>query len=188
MPRSGADARRRLRQAALDLFAERGYEATTAADIAARAGVTERTFFRHFPDKREALFDGDAKFCVTLADAVRAAPKGASPMGALLSAFQSVERTVEANRSFNKVRQQVVARTPALQERALTKIAGVTNALADALRLRGVKDVHATLVAQVGMAAFTFAATAWFNDPGPGLHAHLIRAFDEVRRLSKTVR
>ena len=188
MPRSGEDARRRLRQATLELFGERGYDATTTAEIAARAGVTERTFFRHFPDKREALFDGDEEFCVTLGNAVLAAPKGVSPMGALLWAFHSVERTVEGNRSFNERRQQVVSRTPALQERVLTKTALVTNALAEALRRRGVKELQATLAAQVGVAAFAFAATAWLNDPEPGLHEHLTKAFDEVRRLSKTVR
>ena len=188
MPRSGEDARRRLRQAALELFRERGYDATTAAEIAARAGVTERTFFRHFPDKREALFDGEEEFCIALSTAVLAAPKGVNPMGALLSAFHSVERAVEGNRSFNESRQQVVSRTPALQERVLTKAASVTSALAEGLRRRGVKDPHATLAAQVGMAAFNFAATAWFNDPAPGLHVHLTKAFDEVGRLSKAVR
>ncbi len=188
MPRNGGNARRRLRQAALDLFVERGYGATTAAAIAARAGVTERTFFRHFPDKREALFDGEEEFCAALSNAVLAAPEGVSPMGALLSAFRSVERTVEGNRSFNQSRQQVLSRTPALQERALTKATRVTNALADALRRRGAKELHAAVAAQVGMAAFTFAATAWFNDPGPGLHEHLTKAFDEVGRLLKTAR
>ncbi len=172
----------------MELFTERGYEATTAAGIAARAGVTERTFFRHFPDKREALFDGEEEFCATLSDAVLTAPKGIGPLEALQSAFHSVERTVEGNRSFNESRRQVVSRTPALQERVLTKTAIVTNALGEALRRRGVEDLHATLAAQVGVAAFTFAATAWFNDPGPGLHEHLTKAFDEVRRLSKTVR
>src|SRR5271154_561564 len=102
MPRSGADARRRLQQAALELFREHGYEATTTAEIAARAGVTERTFFRHFPDKREALFDGEDTFRAALTDAVLAAPEELDPMGALLSAFRSLERTLEDNRPFSE--------------------------------------------------------------------------------------
>ena len=188
MPRSREDARRRLQQAALELFHERGYEATTTAEIAARAGLTERTFFRHFPDKREALFDGEEVFRAALSDAVLAAPEDLSPMGALLWAFRSVERMLEDNRSFSEPRQAVIARNPALQERVLTKTAGLINALSEALRGRGVDDGIAALAAQVGMAAFGYAASAWFDDPTPGLAAHLTRAFDELHDLSSTIR
>jgi len=187
MPRSGTEARRRLQQAALELFRERGYEATTTAEIAARAGVTERTFFRHFPDKREALFDGEDAFRTALSDAVLAAPEDLNPMGALLCAFRSVERMLEDNRPFTEPRQAVIAQTPALQERVLTKTAGLMNALSGALRRRGVEAGVATLAAQVGMAAFGYAASAWFADPAAGLGAHLTRAFDELHGLSSTV-
>ena len=184
MPRSGEDARRRLRQAALELFGERGYEATTAAEIAARAGVTERTFFRHFADKREALFDGEEAFRNALSDAVLAAPEGLDPMSALRFAFGSVEQVLADNRAFSGPRAILVARTPALQERVLTKTAGLIDALAAALRRRGVETGVASLAAQVGMAAFNHAAAAWFEDPAPGLKAHLARSFDAVRGLS----
>lgn len=184
MPRSGEDARRRLQQAALELFRERGYEATTTAEIAARAGVTERTFFRHFPDKREALFDGEEAFRDALTDGVTAAPADFRPMGALLFAFRSVEQMLRDNLPFSVPRQAVIAQSPALQERVLTKTAGLTSALAAALRRRGVEDGLATLAAQVGMAAFSYAVGAWFNDPTRGLDAHLTRAFDELDRLS----
>jgi AcrR family transcriptional regulator len=186
MPRSGEDARRRLQQAALELFRERGYEATTTAEIAARAGVTERTFFRHFPDKREALFGGEDAFRTALSDAVLAAPQDLDPMGALLCAFRSVERTLEDNRAFSEPRQAVIARTPALQERVLMKTAGLIDALSKALRRRGVEDRVATLASQVGLAAFNYAASAWFADPTPGLEAHLTRAFDELKDLSSS--
>jgi AcrR family transcriptional regulator len=184
MPRSGEDARRRLSQAALELFGERGYEATTTAEIAARAGVTERTFFRHFPDKREALFDGEEAFRAALSDAVLAAPTEMGAMQALRVAFASVERTLAENRGFTEPRAAVIARTPALQERVLTKTAGLTVALAAALRRRGVEDAAAMLAAQVGMAAFNYAARAWALDPAPGLAAHLARAFDDLRGLT----
>jgi AcrR family transcriptional regulator len=184
MPRSGADARRRLQQAALELFRERGYEATTAAEIAARAGVTERTFFRHFPDKREALFDGEDAFRAALTDAVLAAPAGATPMDALLTAFRSVEQTIETNRPLTEPRQAVIAQTPALQERVRTKIAGLTDALSLALARRGVEPGLAMLAAQVGMAAFAYATRGWFYEPEPGLDAHLSRAFAELQGLS----
>jgi len=158
MPRSGQDARRRLREAALELFGERGYEATTAAEIAARAGLTERTFFRHFPDKREALFDGEEAFRDALTGAVAAAPPELDPLGALRLAFASVEPMIRANRAFAEPRAALIARTPALQERVLTKTAGLTEALAGALRQRGVEASLATLAAQLGMAAFAHAA------------------------------
>jgi AcrR family transcriptional regulator len=172
----------------LELFRERGYDATTTAEIAARAGVTERTFFRHFPDKREALFDGEDAFRTALSDGVMAAPEDLNPMGALLFAFRSVERMLVDNRAFSEPRQQVIARTPALRERVLTKTAGLMDALAGALRRRGVEDGLATLAAQVGMAAFGHAANAWFEDPTRGLDVHLARAFDALSHLSSPLR
>jgi AcrR family transcriptional regulator len=177
-----------LQQAALELFGERGYEATTTAEIAARAGVTERTFFRHFPDKREALFDGEDAFRAALSDGVLAAPEDLNPMAALRSGFRSVQGMLEKNRPFSGPRYAVIAQTPALQERVRTKAAGLIIALSEALRRRGVEAGVATLAAQVGMAAFSHAANAWFDDPTPGLDAHLTRAFDALRDLSSAER
>ena len=187
MPRSGEDARRRLQQATLELFRERGYDATTTAEIAARAGVTERTFFRHFPDKREALFDGEAAFSDALADAVAGAPEGLAPMDVLLCAFRSVEPMLERNRPFTQPRQEIIARTPALRERVLTKTANLIGALSAALARRGFDNGLATLAAQVGMAALGAAAQAWFDDPGPGLDAHLGHAFETLHHLSPSL-
>ncbi len=184
MPRSGEDARRRLRQAALELFCERGYDATTAAEIAARAGVTERTFFRHFPDKREALFDGEEAFRDALAAAVAAAPADLDPLGALRFAFASVEQTLLDNRAFSEPRAALIAQTPALQERVLTKTAGLIAALSGALVRRGVDAGLATLAAQVGMAALNRAVVTWAADPAAGMDAHLGRAFADLRGLS----
>ena len=184
MPRSGEDARRRLQQAALELFQERGYDATTTAQIAAKAGVTERTFFRHFPDKREALFDGEEVFRDALTDGVAAADERLEPMGVLLSAFRSVEQMLKDNRQVSEPRQRVIAHSPALQERVLLKTAGLMNALAGALRRRGVDDAYAAFAAQVGMAAFGYAARTWFDDPTTGLDAHLTRAFNQLHALS----
>ena len=184
MPRSGEDARRRLRQATLELFGERGYDATTMAEIAARADVTERTFFRHFPDKREALFDGEEAFRDALTGAVARAPEGLAPMDALLCAFRSVEPMLERNRPITEPLQEIIARTPALRERVLTKTTNLTGALSAALVRRGVDDGLASLAAQVGMAALGYAAKAWLDDHGPGLDAHLRRAFDTLHHLS----
>ncbi len=184
MPRSGEEARLRLRDAALELFQERGYDAVTTAEIAARAGVTERTFFRHFPDKREALFDGEEVFRDALTAGVLAAPEGVEPMGALFLAFQSVEQMLLDNRAFSGPRHAVILRTPALQERVLTKTAGLTEALAGALRQRGVDRDLAALAAQVGMAAFSYAMGGLAADPSSGLSANLERAFEQLSGLS----
>ncbi len=184
MPRSGSDARRRLQQAALELFRERGYEATTAAEIAARAGVTERTFFRHFKDKREALFHGEEDFRTALADAVIAAPADLDPLSALRVSFGATEQVLRDNRAFSGPRAALIDQTPALQERMLTKTAGLIDALAGAVRRRGVKAGAATLAAQMGMAAFNHAVTMWATDPDSGLQENLARAFADLRGLA----
>ena len=183
MPRSGNEARRRLRDATLELFQERGYDATTTAEIAARAGVTERTFFRHFADKREALFDGEDVFRAALTDGVLHAPQELGPMDAVLWAFRTVEPLLELNRAFSAPRQKIIARTPALQERVLTKTANLTHALAAALHRRGLAQDVAALAAQVGMAVLSHATEMWLSDPEAGVGAHLARAYADLRRL-----
>ena len=184
MARSGKEARQRLQQATLELFQQQGYDATTTAQIAARAGVTERTFFRHFADKREALFDGDEAFRDTLAERVMSAPDGMGPMEALLHAFRSVEPLLEQNRPFTEPRQKVIGMTPALQERVLTKTAAITAALSVALRHRGVDEGVAAFAAQIGMAMLSKATQAWLASPEAGLGASLAEAYAELRRLS----
>ncbi len=184
MPRNGEPARRRLQQAALELFAERGYEQTTASEIAARAGVTERTFFRHFPDKREVLFDGQITLKTALTSAIAEAPAVLEPLETLYWAFRSVEQILEDNRPFSVPRQQVIAETPALQERELAKEAALTGDLVRALRGRGADERLATLAAQTGWAAFHYAVSAWFAAPSRGLGVYLDNAFDELCRLS----
>ena len=115
------DVKVRLQQAALALFREHGYERTTSAGIAAQAGVTERTFFRYFPDKREVLFDGEAILRTVMTDSVSGAPEGLCPLDILFRAFRSVLPILEANRPYSHPRQQVIASTPALAERELAK-------------------------------------------------------------------
>ena len=187
MPRSGAEARRRLQQAALELYRERGFDQTTTAEIAARAGVNERTFFRHFPDKREVLFDGEADLRAALMQAVAEAPDGLQPLEILLWAFRKAGRILEDNRPFSEPRLEIIAVTPALRERDLAKAASLTDAVAEALRQRDVADRLAALAAQTGWAAFHHAAQAWIDDPSQSLDAHLLQAFDDLRILSAAV-
>lgn len=184
MPRNGEEVHRRLQMAALELFSERGYEQTTASEIAARAGVTERTFFRHFPDKREVLFDGQIKLKTALTGAIAEAPETLQPLEILYWAFRSVEQALEDNRPFSVPRQQVIANTPALQERELAKEAALTEDLVQALRQRSVDERLATLAAQTGWAAFHYAVVSWFADPSRPLGTYLDIAFDMLGRLS----
>ncbi|WP_329166590.1 TetR/AcrR family transcriptional regulator [Streptomyces sp. NBC_01387] len=187
MPRSGAEARSRLKQAALELYQERGFDRTTTAEIAARAGVNERTFFRHFPDKREVLFDGEADLRAALTQEIADAPDGLQPLGVLLCAFRKAGRVLEDNRPFAEPRLAVIARTPVLRERDLAKGAALTEAVAEALRLRHVPDRLADLAARTGWATFHHAAQAWIADSARSLDAHVLQAFDDLHTLSAPV-
>ena len=186
MPRNREEVRKRLQWAALELFRERGYEETTAAEIAAKAGVTERTFFRHFPDKREVLFDGDAAFTEAVTTAVRSAPKTLGPWDALFFAFDSVKQMFVENRPFTEPRQRVIASSPALEERAMAKTRSLTTAVASALCERGLTVPRANLAAQMGMATLRHGVSAWFNDGSIDLGEHIVRAFQEARDLSSS--
>ena len=183
MPRSGLEARRRLQQAALELYRERGFDQTTTAEIAARAGLNERTYFRHFADKREVLFDGEADLRDALTTAVAEAPDGLPPLEILRFTCRKGARILEENRPFSEPRQEVIAATPALRERELAKAASLIEAMAEALRQRGVADRVAILAAQTGWAAFHEAAGAWIDDPSRSLETHLQQAFDDLRAL-----
>lgn len=183
MSRSGEQAKRRLQEAALELWSERGYDGATTAEIAAHAGVTERTFFRHFPDKREVLFDGAAAMQAIVTIALAEAPAALTPMQALLRAFKAVEPFLEQNRPYLGIRHGVIAKTPALQERELAKAAILTAALSEALERRGVEGRLATLAPQTGMAVFGHAVALWSDNAGERLDAHLNRAAKQLRAL-----
>ena len=183
MAEDGDDVRGRLQRAALELFREAGYERTTAAEIAARAGVTERTFFRHFMDKREVLFDGEAILRAALTASMASAPEGLGPLDTLFRAFRDVLPVLEGNRAFSKPRHEIISRTPALHERELAKTGALAEALAAELKARGVADMPAVLAARIGMAAFVQATVAWLDEPDPGLGERLERAFHETRAL-----
>ncbi len=183
MSKVQADARGRLQDAALALFRERGFDRTTAAEIAARAGVTERTFFRHFPDKKEVLFDGEAVVRGVLIKAIGETPAETGALDTLFGAFRSLESTMEDRRTYMVSRHEIIGATPALQERELSKISSLTDALTASLTARGVPDLRAALAAQIGMAAFTHATLEWLDDPRPGLAERLDLVARELAAL-----
>ncbi|HST85870.1 MAG TPA: helix-turn-helix domain-containing protein [Kineosporiaceae bacterium] len=155
-------AQERLRAAAMDLYLSRGYERTTAADIAHAVGLTERTFFRHFADKREVLFSGQEVLEQAFLDGVAAAPQGASPLDLIASALAAVATFFSAERrDHSRRRQIIIAANPALQERELLKMAGLAAAIAVALRARGVPDSTAVLAAESGVTVFGVAFGKW---------------------------
>jgi AcrR family transcriptional regulator len=184
MPRDGKKVRQRLQEAALDLYRDGGYERTTAADIAAKAGVTGRTFFRHFADKREVLFGGEDRFAAALTAAILDAPRGLAPLETLFHAFQTVAPIFVENRSFSTRRQTVIASNPALEERAQTKRQALTAIVVSALVQREVPQRLARLAAQLGMAALNTAVSSWFESGSADLDGHVAQAFEDVRALS----
>jgi AcrR family transcriptional regulator len=179
------DARGRLEQAALELYGERGFDQTTVAEIAKRAGLTERTFFRHFADKREVLFWGAASLQELMVDTLAAAPDRAAPIEAVAAALESAGTIFEQRRDGASRRQAIIAATPELQERELIKLASLAGALADALRRRGVKEPAATLTAEAGIAVFRVAFERWIDERNRRGFSQLVRqSLDELRAVT----
>jgi AcrR family transcriptional regulator len=155
----------RLRVAALELYVQQGYEQTTVGEIAKSVGLTERTFFRHFADKREVLFDGEEQLQHAFVDAVAAVPPGSAPLEVVAAALNSTAQYFgEERRSWSQKRNQVIAANQALKERELLKLASLTGAIAEALRDRGVPDPAATLAAETCVTVFVVAFGQWIAD------------------------
>ncbi|MFJ9930317.1 TetR/AcrR family transcriptional regulator [Streptomyces misionensis] len=161
MGRWEPNGRERLAKAALELYGERGFEQTTVAEIAKRAGLTERTFFRHYADKREVLFAGSGELERLFTEAVADAPPAAAPLDVLAAGLDAVCVTFEERREFAGKRHAVISATAELRERELIKLASLAAALADTLRRRGVPEPAASLTAETGVAVFKVAFERW---------------------------
>jgi AcrR family transcriptional regulator len=164
----------RLRQAALELYLERGFEQTTVADIASRADLTARTFFRYFTDKREVLFEGAVLLQQRMVDALDSAPASATPMQAVAAALDASAQMLGQHREFSRQRQDVITTNVELRERELIKMASLAGALADGLRRRGVAEPNASLAAEAGIAVLRVAFERWVNADDPDL-SHVMR-------------
>jgi AcrR family transcriptional regulator len=163
MGRWEPNARGRLGRAALELYLERGFERTSVAEIAERAGLTERTFFRHYADKREVLFAGSSALQELLVGTVALAPEPATPMEAVAAALEAAAAVLQERQEHARRRQAVIAANTELQERELIKLASLSAALADALRQRGVDDASASIAAEAGIAVFKIAFRRWIE-------------------------
>ncbi|MFC8391436.1 MULTISPECIES: TetR family transcriptional regulator [unclassified Streptomyces] len=185
MSRWKPDARGRLEKAALELYNHQGFDATTVAEIATRAGLTERTFYRHFTDKREVLFPGDSPLADTLANATATAPVPLPPLEVIAHALTEAAPVLEERADLARQRQTVIAANPELQERELAKLAALASTLARTLRERGLETTTAALAAEIGIATFKVAFERWINDPDRHtLAQHIRETLDTARHLT----
>jgi AcrR family transcriptional regulator len=184
MARWKPGSRGRLHEAALELYAQRGFDHTTVAEIAKRAGLTERTFFRHFGDKREVLFAAAGALQEALVSTVANAPASLTPLDAIAAGLEAVAAELP-DRDTARQRQTIIAANPELRERDLSKYASLSAALAEALRARGLPDPAATLTAEVGIAVFRIAFERWIDEANDRDLPELIReTLDELEALS----
>jgi AcrR family transcriptional regulator len=166
MPRWEPSAEERLRDAALTLFLERGYENVTVTDITDHAGLTRRTFSRYFADKRDVLFAGSERLPGAIAEAVEKADAELTPFQALLTALEQVgELLADRVAQHAAQRRAITAGSAELQERERTKFAAVAAAIDAALRQRGASPSTAELLADVGIAIFRTAFGRWADQP-----------------------
>ena len=184
MGRWGPDARSRLERAAMELYVERGFEQTTVAEIAERAGLTERTFFRHYTDKREVLFRGAGFLQDHILNAVLGAPATAAPLEAVVTGLQAAGEFFQGDPGRSRIRQAVIQTNAELQARELSKMAALASAISGALHQRGVSDSAAGLTAEAGIVIFRIAFGRWIGGTGEETWASLIRAaLDDLRAV-----
>ena len=160
----------------MQLYIERGFEQTTVAEIAQRAGLTARTFFRYFADKREVLFGGSATLQEHLVNALGAAPDSASPMQCVSTALDAAAELLGQRRDYSQQRQLVIDANPELRERELIKLASLSAALADGLRRRGVVEPDASLAAEAGIVVLRVGFEQWLREPYSGELAQIMHA------------
>ena len=156
--------------AAIELFDEQGYEATTVAEIAERAGLTKRTFFRYFSDKLEG---------------VAAAPADATALAAVAAGLDPVAEMFTERHDFARIRAGIIEANPELQERELIKLQTLAGAIKAALVERGVSANAAILAAQAGVTVFHVAFAHWVTQEDPTAFRRLMdEALDQLRSVT----
>jgi AcrR family transcriptional regulator len=169
----------------MQLYVERGFEQTTVAEIAKRAGLTARTFFRYFADKREVLFAGSAELQEHLVRALDAAPDAASPMQVVSAALDAAAAALGQHREHSRQRQSVINANAELRERELIKMASLAAALADGLRRHGVPEPDASLAAETGVVVLRVAFERWVSEPhDTDLSQTMHEALDRLRTVT----
>jgi AcrR family transcriptional regulator len=176
------DAQRRLQQAAMELFAERGYAEVTIAEIADRAGLTKRSFFNHFADKREVLFAGAKDFEESVLTHLAEAADDLEPMDAAVLALTSAGLELAGYAEYARARYELIASATELRERDLIKMASLAVAIAEALCRRGVLPRTATFTAQAAVAVFTAAYADWVTAGTEDLEILMQRSLADLRQ------
>jgi AcrR family transcriptional regulator len=185
MTRWEPDAAGRLMTAAISLFEEQGYDDTTVAQIAARAGLTKRTFFRYFSDKREVLFGGSQELQRRWLEAVAAAPADASPLTAVTAGFDPVAEMFTERHAFARTRAAIIEANPDLQERELIKLQNLVGAIEATLAERGVPANAAILAAHAGVTVFHVAFARWLAQDNPTAFRRLMdESLEELRSVT----
>ncbi len=191
MSRWEPGARDRLVVAAVELFNEQGYDATTVGQIAKRAGVTKSTFFRHFPDKRELLVAGQEALCRLLAEGIAEAPDHASPLEAVGAGLERASTMMgPMNRELGPRLKAAVAASAELQARDALKSVGLAGAMTAALVARGVPDPTAHLAGELGVLAFKRGYAEWSEGEHGAendLAHHALAALDDLRVASASL-
>jgi AcrR family transcriptional regulator len=189
MARWEPGARERLVSAAVDLFTQQGYDATTVAQIAQRAGVTRSTFFRHFPDKREVLAAGKDALSQLLTAGIAAAPSSATPLEAIGAGLEAAAQAfTPERRDLGSKMQNAIAASTELQESETLKRVGLATAMTDALKKRGISDPTASLAAEVGVLALKIAHARWADPTNRQELAALARqSLQELQTASATL-
>ncbi|WP_439382807.1 TetR/AcrR family transcriptional regulator [Amycolatopsis lexingtonensis] len=191
MARWQPDTTERLVVAAVDLFTEQGYDVTTVAQIAERAGVTKSTFFRHFADKRELLVAGQESLSKLLAEGIAEAPAEASPLEAVAAGLERASGAMgPTNREIGPRLKAAVAASTELQERDALKSIGLAAAMTGALIARGVPDPTAQVAAELGLLAFKRGYARWTEnkgDDGRGLAPHTLAALQDLRAATASL-
>lgn len=181
------DARGRLAEAALELYSERGFSNVTVAEIAERAELTERTFFRHFADKREVLFSGGSALEERAVAALDGAPATLGTIDAVGVAVEAAAGVLQGQRRFARQRQSVISANPELQERERIKLASLAAALAAGLRRRGVGETAASLAAEMGTAVFRIAFERWIKESKERDFSQIVaESLDELKVVAQT--
>ena len=181
MPRWEPNAQERLQGAAMMLFLERGYANVTVAEIADRAGLTKRTFFNHFPDKREVLFAGAQDFEGGIVKHLAEAPDGLAPIDAAIAALTHSSLELAKYSDYARIRRDLIASSPELQERDLIKMTALASAIAEALLQRHVPPRAATLTAQAAVAVFSIAYGDWVDNGTEDFGTLMQRSLAEFR-------
>jgi AcrR family transcriptional regulator len=182
-------ARERLEQAALDLFSEKGVTETTVPQITARAGLTTRTFFRHFADKREVLFAGEELVPERVARFMAEAPPSLGPMELIAEGLAPAAAEIFSGRGLDYLlrRRAAIDAEPALRERELRKFSLLSQALEQGFRDRGVDALTAVLAAELAVTTFRIAVTRWLDQHGdPDLPATVDETLAAMRHLTNT--